>query len=183
MVATAAAYDEGPIALRYPRGEGVGIDMPTSGKVLEIGRGRIIREGNKVAILSLGTRLAEALKAAEDLATYGVSTTVADARFAKPLDQDLLFRLAANHEVLITIEEGSIGGFGSFVMQTLAEEGALDGIGARSLKFRSMVLPTAFSTMTSRKNSTRARPRHERHRRQALATLGRDSDALKSMIA
>src|SRR5208282_3142919 len=120
MVATAAAYDEGPIALRYPRGEGVGIDMPASGKVLEIGRGRIIREGNKVAILSLGTR------------------------FAKPLDQDLLFRLAANHEVLITIEEGSIGGFGSFVMQTLAEEGALDGIGARSLKFRSMVLPDRF---------------------------------------
>ena len=90
MVATAAAFDEGPIALRYPRGEGVGVDMPAPGKVLEIGRGRILREGNKVAILSLGTRLAEALKAAEDLATYGVSTTVADARFAKPLDLDLL---------------------------------------------------------------------------------------------
>src|SRR6202035_4532537 len=95
MVATAAAYDEGPIALRYPRGDGVGIDLPAKGKILEIGRGRILREGNKVGILSLGTRLAEALKAAEDLATYGVSTSVADARFAKPLDQDLLFRLAA----------------------------------------------------------------------------------------
>jgi len=184
MVATAAAYDEGPIALRYPRGEGVGIDMPTSGKVLEIGRGRIIREGNKVAILSLGTRLAEALKAAEDLATYGVSTTVADARFAKPLDQDLLFRLAANHEVLITIEEGSIGGFGSFVMQTLAEEGALDGIGARSLKFRSMVLPDRFLDHDKpEKLYAGAGLDTKGIVAKALATLGRDSDALKSMIA
>jgi 1-deoxy-D-xylulose-5-phosphate synthase len=184
MVATAAAYDEGPIALRYPRGEGVGIDMPASGKVLEIGRGRIIREGNKVAILSLGTRLAEALKAAEDLATYGVSTTVADARFAKPLDQDLLFRLAANHEVLITIEEGSIGGFGSFVMQTLAEEGALDGIGARSLKFRSMVLPDRFLDHDKpEKLYAGAGLDTKGIVAKALATLGRDSDALKSMIA
>jgi 1-deoxy-D-xylulose-5-phosphate synthase len=184
MVATAAAYDEGPIALRYPRGEGVGIDMPAFGKVLEIGRGRIMREGNKVAILSLGTRLAEALKAAEDLATYGVSTTVADARFAKPIDQDLLFRLAANHEVLITIEEGSIGGFGSFVMQMLAEEGALDGIGARSLKFRSMVLPDRFLDHDKpEKLYAVASLDAKGIAAKVLATLGRDSDALKSMIA
>jgi 1-deoxy-D-xylulose-5-phosphate synthase len=186
MVATAAAYDEGPIALRYPRGEGVGIDMPAFGKVLEIGRGRIIREGNKVAILSFGTRLAEAVKAAEDLATYGVSTTVADARFAKPIDQDLLFRLAANHEVLITIEEGSIGGFGSFVMQLLAEEGALDGIGARSLKFRSMVLPDRFLDHDKpEKLYAGAGLDAKGIAAKVLATLGRgrESDALKSMIA
>jgi 1-deoxy-D-xylulose-5-phosphate synthase len=140
MVATAAAYDKGPIAFRFPRGEGVGIDMPAQGEILEIGKGRILRDGNKVAILSLGTRLAEALKAAEDLASYGISTTVADARFAKPLDRDLIRRLATNHEVLITIEEGSVGGFGSFVMHALAEDGLLD----RGLKIRSMVLPDIF---------------------------------------
>jgi 1-deoxy-D-xylulose-5-phosphate synthase len=184
MVATAAAYDEGPIALRYPRGEGVGVDMPAVGQVLEIGRGRILREGSKVAILSLGTRLAEALKAAEELATYGVSTTVADARFAKPLDQDLIFRLAANHEVLITIEEGSIGGFGSFVMQTLAEHGAFDGIGARSLKFRSMVLPDSFLDHDKpEKLYASAGLDAKGIVTKVLATLGRESDALKSMIA
>ncbi len=144
MVATAAAYDEGPSAFRYPRGEGVGIEMPAMGRLLEIGRGRVLREGSKVAILSLGTRLAEALKAAEDLAALGISTTVADARFAKPLDRDLVRQLAANHEVLVTVEEGCVGGFGSFVMQTLAEDGAFDGRGARALKFRSMVLPDVF---------------------------------------
>ncbi len=140
MVATAAAYDSGPIAFRFPRGEGIGIDMPAQGEILDIGKGRIMREGNKVAILSLGTRLAEALKAAEDLASYGISTTVADARFAKPLDRDLIRKLATSHEVLITIEEGSIGGFGSFVMHALAEDGLLD----RGLKIRSMVLPDLF---------------------------------------
>ncbi len=144
MVATAAAYDEGPIAFRYPRGDGVGVDLPARGTPLEIGRGRILREGSKVAILSLGARLAEALNAAGDLAAYGISTTVADARFAKPLDRDLLFRLAAEHEVLITIEEGSIGGFGSFAMQALCEEGLFDGTGARNLKFRALVLPDRF---------------------------------------
>ncbi|WGJ15587.1 1-deoxy-D-xylulose-5-phosphate synthase [Methylocapsa sp. D3K7] len=184
MVATAAAYDEGPIALRYPRGEGVGVDMPAVGQVLEIGRGRILREGSKVAILSLGTRLAEALKAAEELATYGVSTTVADARFAKPLDQDLIFRLATNHEVLITIEEGSIGGFGSFVMQMLAEHGAFDGIGARSLKFRSMVLPDSFLDHDKpEKLYATAGLDVKGIVNKVLATLGRESDALKSMIA
>ncbi len=140
MVATQVAIDDHPSALRYPRGEGVGVEMPAEGKPLEIGKGRILREGTKVALLAYGTRLAECLKAAEELASYGLSTTVADARFAKPLDIDLVLRLANEHEVLITIEEGSIGGFGSFVMQALAEHGALD----RGLKVRSMVLPDIF---------------------------------------
>ncbi|MGD0632851.1 MAG: 1-deoxy-D-xylulose-5-phosphate synthase [Beijerinckiaceae bacterium] len=144
MVATAVAYDDGPIAFRYPRGEGIGIEMPAHGEILEIGKGRIVREGKQVAILSFGTRLAEALLAAEDLATYGVSVTVADARFAKPLDLELIRKLAAEHKVLITIEEGSIGGFGSFVMQALSEEGVFDGTSQHSLKFRSMVLPDVF---------------------------------------
>ena len=144
MVATAVAYDDGPIAFRYPRGEGIGMAMPAHGEILEIGKGRIVREGTKVAILSFGTRLGEALIAAEDLATYGVSTTVADARFAKPLDMDLIRKLAAEHEVLITIEEGSVGGFGSFVMQALSDEGVFDGISSHPLKFRSMVLPDTF---------------------------------------
>ena len=140
MVATAAAYDEGPIAFRYPRGEGVGIDMPAEGVPLAIGKGRIVREGDRIAILSLGTRLAEALKAAEELAARGLSTTVADARFCKPLDEELVLRLAREHEVLITVEEGSIGGFGSHVLQLLAERGALD----RGLKVRPMILPDRF---------------------------------------
>jgi 1-deoxy-D-xylulose-5-phosphate synthase len=140
MVATAAAYDDGPIAFRYPRGDGVGVDMPERGVPLPIGKGRILREGDRVAILSFGTRLAEALKAAEDLQTRGLSTTVADARFAKPLDEELILRLAREHEVLITVEEGSAGGFGSFVLQLLAERGALD----RGLMVRPMVLPDHF---------------------------------------
>jgi 1-deoxy-D-xylulose-5-phosphate synthase len=140
MVATAAAHDSGPIALRYPRGEGVGVEMPERGIPLEIGRGRVIREGSRVAILSLGTRLAEALKAAEDLEARGLSTTVADARFAKPLDEELVLRLAREHEVLITVEEGSIGGFGSFVLHCLADHGVLDG----GLKVRPMVMPDTF---------------------------------------
>jgi 1-deoxy-D-xylulose-5-phosphate synthase len=139
-VPTQVASDDRPSALRYPRGEGVGVEMPAEGIPLEIGKGRIVREGSKVAILSLGTRLSESLKAAEELATFGLSTTVADARFAKPLDTDLVLRLAREHEVLITIEEGSIGGFGAQVLQTLAEHGALD----RGLKVRSMVLPDIF---------------------------------------
>jgi 1-deoxy-D-xylulose-5-phosphate synthase len=140
MVATAAAYDDGPIALRYPRGDGVGVEMPERGVPLPIGKGRILREGDRVAILSFGTRLAEALKAAEDLAARGLSTTVADARFAKPLDEELVLRLAREHEVLITVEEGSVGGFGSFVLQLLAERGALD----RGLKVRPLALPDRF---------------------------------------
>jgi 1-deoxy-D-xylulose-5-phosphate synthase len=141
MVATQVAIDDRPSALRYPRGEGVGVEMPEFGVPLEIGKGRIVREGHKVALLSFGTRLAECLKAADELAQLGLSTTVADARFAKPLDTDLVLRLAREHEVLVTIEEGSIGGFGTYVMQTLAEEGMLDRGG---LKVRMMVLPDTF---------------------------------------
>ncbi len=143
MVATAAAYDEGPIAFRYPRGEGLGVELPDRGDVLEIGKGRVLREGSKVAILSLGTRLADALKAAEELENYGVSTTVADARFAKPIDRDLLRQLAANHEVLISVEEGSIGGFGAQVFQMLSDDGFLDGVRG-AFKFRSMTLPDVY---------------------------------------
>ncbi|MBR3369248.1 MAG: 1-deoxy-D-xylulose-5-phosphate synthase [Rhodobacteraceae bacterium] len=140
MVATAAAHDDGPIAFRFPRGEGTGVDMPERGQVLEIGKGRIIREGARVAILSFGTRLSEVLLACEALAAKGITPTVADARFAKPLDRDLILRLAADHEALITIEEGAIGGFGSHVAQLLAEEGVFD----TGLKYRSMVLPDIF---------------------------------------
>ena len=140
MVATAAAIDDRPSALRYPRGEGMGVPMPAEGKPLEIGKGRVLREGTKVALFSFGARLAECLKAADELAALGLSTTVADARFAKPLDTDLLLRLAREHEVLITIEEGSIGGFAAQVLQTLADNGVLDG----GLKVRPMVLPDIF---------------------------------------
>jgi 1-deoxy-D-xylulose-5-phosphate synthase len=140
MVSTAVAIDDRPSALRYPRGEGRGVPMPEEGQPLEIGKGRIVREGTKVAIFSYGARLGECLKAADELSAHGLSTTVADARFAKPLDVDLLLRLAREHEVLLTIEEGSIGGFGAFVMQALAEHGVLD----RGLKIRSMVLPDVF---------------------------------------
>ncbi len=137
MVRTAAAYDLGPISFRYPRGEGVGVDLPERGQILEIGKGRVIKQGSKVALLSFGTRLADSLAAAEDLDAAGLSTTVADARFAKPLDRDLIRQLAAHHEILITIEEGSVGGFGSQVMQFLANEGLLDN----GLKIRSLVMP------------------------------------------
>jgi 1-deoxy-D-xylulose-5-phosphate synthase len=140
MVATAAAFDEGPIAFRYPRGEGVGVDLPAEGVPLAIGKGRIVREGTRIALLSLGTRLAECLRAAEDLGALGLSTTVADARFAKPLDLDLVTRLAREHEVLITVEEGSIGGFGSFVLHALSDAGLLDG----ACRVRSMVLPDVY---------------------------------------
>ena len=140
MVATAAAFDSGPIALRYPRGEGVGVDLPEHGEPLPIGKGRILREGSRIAILSLGTRLAEALKAADELAARGLSTTVADARFAKPLDRELILDLAARHQLLITIEEGSVGGFGAHVMACLSEAGALD----TGLRVRTMTLPDKF---------------------------------------
>ncbi|WP_439616592.1 1-deoxy-D-xylulose-5-phosphate synthase [Shinella sp.] len=137
MVRTAAAYDDGPISFRYPRGEGVGIDMPARGEILQIGKGRVVKQGSKVALLSFGTRLADCLLAAEDLDAAGLSTTVADARFAKPLDHDLIRQLARHHEVLITIEEGAVGGFGSHVLQFLAMEGLLD----HGLKVRPLVLP------------------------------------------
>ena len=137
MVRTAAAYDAGPISFRYPRGEGIGIDMPARGEILQIGKGRVVKEGSKVALLSFGTRLADCLLAAEDLDAAGLSTTVADARFAKPLDHDLIRQLARHHEMLITVEEGSVGGFGSHVLQFLATEGLLDN----GLKVRSLVMP------------------------------------------
>ena len=140
MVATAAAIDDGPSAVRYPRGEGVGVELPARGTPLEIGRGRIVREGTSVALLSLGGRLQECLKAADDLASRGLSTTVADARFAKPIDTDLVRRLAAEHAVLITVEEGAIGGFAAQVLQYLATEGLLD----RGLVVRPMTLPDRF---------------------------------------
>lgn len=140
MVRTAAAYDEGPMAFRYPRGEGIGVDLPDRGNVLEIGKGRIVREGSTVAILSLGSRLKDALAAADMLETEGLSTTVADARFAKPLDVDLISRLAREHEVLITVEEGSKGGFGSFVLHALNDAALLDG----RLKLATLTLPDRY---------------------------------------
>ncbi|HYD46088.1 MAG TPA: 1-deoxy-D-xylulose-5-phosphate synthase, partial [Phenylobacterium sp.] len=139
-VATAVAIDDRPSAFRYPRGEGTGVVIPDLAEPLEIGKGRLVREGTAVAILSLGTRLGESLKAADLLAARGLSTTVADARFAKPLDLDLILRLAREHEALITVEEGAVGGFGSFVLQALAQAGVLD----RGLKVRSLVLPDIF---------------------------------------
>ncbi|AZQ65766.1 1-deoxy-D-xylulose-5-phosphate synthase [Silicimonas algicola] len=147
MVATAAAHDTGPIAFRYPRGEGVGVEMPEQGRVLEIGKGRIVREGGRVALLSFGTRLSEVEAAAEALGARGIKPTVADARFAKPLDRDLILSLAASHEALITIEEGAVGGFGSHVAQLLADEGVFD----RGLRYRSMVLPDVFIDQASPK--------------------------------
>jgi 1-deoxy-D-xylulose-5-phosphate synthase len=140
MVATQVAIDDQPSAVRYPRGEGVGVELPAEGSVLPIGKGRLLREGTSIAIVSLGARLAEALKAAEQLAAFGLSATVADARFMKPLDRDLILDMAREHEVLVTVEEGSIGGFGSHVLHALAEAQLLDG----GLKVRTMVLPDAF---------------------------------------
>lgn len=140
MVVTAARHDEGPIAFRFPRGEATGIEIPADPQPLEIGRGRIMAEGSRVAILSYGTRLAEVMRAHEALAARGIAPTVADARFAKPLDRDLILGLAARHEALITIEEGAVGGFGSHVAQLLSDEGVFD----RGLRFRSMVLPDSF---------------------------------------
>jgi 1-deoxy-D-xylulose-5-phosphate synthase len=140
MVATAAAHDAGPIALRYPRGEGVGLALPDRGSVLPLGKGRVVRDGGKVAILSLGTRLADALKAADELAARGLPATVADARFAKPLDTDLIAQLADHHEVLVTVEEGAAGGFGAAVLHFLAWSGRLD----RGLKVRTMCMPDVF---------------------------------------
>src|SRR5689334_1166235 len=141
MVATQVTINDRPSAVRYPRGEGRGVELPEVGVPLPIGKGRVVRQGNKIALFSFGTRLAECEKAAEELAAHGLSTTIADARFMEPLDVDLLLKLARDHEILITIEEGSVGGFGSHVMQSLAEHGMLD---SGMVKVRSMVLPDAF---------------------------------------
>ena len=140
MVATAASINDRPSAFRFPRGEGVGVELPEVGVPLEIGKGRIVTEGERVAILSFGARLSEVQKAAEALKAKGISPTIADARFAKPLDRDMILDLAANHEALITIEEGAVGGFGSHVAQLLADEGVFDN----GLKYRSMVFPDTF---------------------------------------
>ncbi len=183
MVTTAAQYDDGPIAFRYPRGEGVGVDLPERGQALEIGKGRIVVEGSKVALLALGTRLGEALKAAAALENHGVSTTVADARFAKPIDRDLLRQLAANHEVLITIEEGSIGGFGSQAFQALSDDGLLDG--ARGVfKFRSMTLPDIYIDHDTQ-NAMLAKAQLDARAivAKALEALGDEQAAARVMIA
>jgi 1-deoxy-D-xylulose-5-phosphate synthase len=140
MIATACEIDDRPSAFRYPRGEGTGVEIPALAAPFEIGRGRVVREGVAVAILSFGARLPECLKAADQLAARGLSATVVDARFAKPLDEDLILRLAREHEALITVEEGSMGGFGAFVLQLLAARGALD----RGLKIRTLTLPDVF---------------------------------------
>jgi 1-deoxy-D-xylulose-5-phosphate synthase len=175
MVATAAQIDDRPSALRYPRGEGWGIERPKVGVPLEIGKGRILREGTSIAILSLGTRLQEALLAAEKLSGFGLSATVADARFAKPLDRELISRLAREHEVLITIEEGSIGGFASHVMQYLANEGAFD----KGLKIRPMTLPDRFIDHdTPEKMYEAAQLDAKSIVATALNALGREKEAL-----
>jgi 1-deoxy-D-xylulose-5-phosphate synthase len=140
MVATAVAHDSGPIAFRYPRGTGTGVEMPDVGEVLEIGKGRIVREGSDVAILSFGAHMSECLKAADLIEAQGVSATVADARFAKPLDRALLRKLVKNHKALITVEQGSLGGFGAMVLQDLAQDGSLDG----DIAVRTMTLPDRF---------------------------------------
>ncbi|MFT5744290.1 MAG: 1-deoxy-D-xylulose-5-phosphate synthase [Paracoccaceae bacterium] len=145
MVATAAAHDDGPIAFRFPRGEGVGVEIPEDAQPLEIGKGRMIREGKQVAILSFGTRLQEVEAACEALLAKGITPTIADARFAKPLDRDMILKLAADHDALITIEEGAVGGFGSHVAQLLSDEGVFD----HGLRFRSMVLPDTFIDQSS----------------------------------
>jgi 1-deoxy-D-xylulose-5-phosphate synthase len=171
MVATCAAIDDAPSAVRYPRGEGVGVELPAVGVPLEIGRGRIVREGSKIALLSFGGRLAESLKASQELAAYGLSTTVADARFAKPLDTDLVARLAREHEVVITIEEGAIGGFGSHVLHHLAITGLLD----HGLKIRSMVLPDVFLDHDSPQAQYERAGLNARHIvATALSALGRE---------
>jgi 1-deoxy-D-xylulose-5-phosphate synthase len=175
MVATSAQIDDAPSALRYPRGEGWGIERPKAGTPLEIGKGRIVREGTSIAILSLGTRLQEALVAAEKLSGFGLSATVADARFAKPLDRELISRLAREHEVLITIEEGAIGGFAAHVMQYLANEGAFD----KGLKMRAMTLPDRFIDQdTPEKMYEAAQLDAKSIVATALNALGREKEAL-----
>jgi 1-deoxy-D-xylulose-5-phosphate synthase len=171
MVSTAAAIDDAPSALRFPRGDGIGVELPEQGVPLEIGRGRIVREGTSIALLSFGARLQECLKAAQELGTYGLSTTVADARFAKPLDTDLINRLVREHEVVITIEEGAVGGFGSFVLQYLATSGQLDN----GLKIRPMALPDMFIEHDSQSAQYDVAGLNAKHIvATALAALGRE---------
>jgi 1-deoxy-D-xylulose-5-phosphate synthase len=178
MVATCAAIDDGPSAVRYPRGEGVGVALPERGRVLAVGRGRVLREGGPIALLSLGTRLGECLKAADELARYGLGATVADARFAKPLDTDLIERLAREHAVLITVEEGAIGGFASHVLHHLAARGLLE----HGLKLRPMVLPDRFIDHDQPAKQYDEAGLNARHIVQtALAAIGRNAE--RSAIA
>jgi 1-deoxy-D-xylulose-5-phosphate synthase len=176
MVATAAAYDEGPIAFRYPRGDGLGVELPQRGGVLEIGKGRILREGKSVALVNFGTRLGEVIAAAEKLMAYGLNPTIADMRFLKPLDEKLLARLAKEHEVLISIEESGIGGFGSHVATFLARNGLLDG----KLRFRPLMIPDTFTEQAG-VNDMYAAAGLDRAGIVAtvLTTLGIDSDATR----
>ena len=174
MTATAAQIDDGPSAIRYPRGEGVGVELPAKGTPLEIGKGRILSEGTSVALLGLGNRVSAAQRAAEELATMGLSTTVADARFAKPLDEDLIRRLAKEHEVLLTVEEGSAGGFSAHVMQFLANDGALD----KGLKLRSLTMPDFFIEQNKPDVQNDIAGLNAPHIvAQVLAALGRDEEA------
>ncbi len=180
MVATAAAIDDRPSAFRYPRGEGLGIELPPKGLPLEIGKGRILREGTKIAILNLGARLGHSIKAAEELAAHGLSTTLADARFAKPLDHDLIRRLATEHEVMITIEEGSAGGFAAHVMQFMASEGLLD----HGLRFRPMVLPDVFIDQDTPEKQYDQAGLNARHIvAMALKAVGLDNEAAEAASA
>jgi len=180
MVATAARIDDGPSAIRYPRGEGIGLERPKIGTPLEIGKGRVLREGTSIAILNLGARLQQSLLAAEKLSAYGLSATVADARFAKPLDHDLIRRLAREHEVLITIEEGAVGGFAAHVMHFLALEGFLD----RGIKIRPMILPDRFLDQDSPDKMYEAAGLDAKAIvATALSALGREDEALVGNIA
>ena len=178
MVVTAAGIDDRPSAFRYPRGEGTGVEIPDAPQPLEIGKGRIVREGAGVAVLSYGARLAEVLKSADELSTYGLSPTIADARFAKPLDEELILKLARDHEVVVTIEEGARGGFGAFTLQFLAEAGALD----QGLKIRTMTLPDAFQDQDSPYAMYEAAGLNARHvTATVLQALGREKDAAKAL--
>ena len=180
MVKTSTLIDDGPSAFRYPRGSGTGIEIPELIEPLEIGKGRVLREGSRIAILSFGTRLEESLKAADALGAQGFSTTVADARFAKPLDEDLVLRLAREHEVLITVEEGAMGGFGAFVLHFLAEKGALD----RGLRIRTMTLPDIFQDQDMPYNQYEEAGLNARHiAAKALEAMGKEEAAAEKVAA
>jgi 1-deoxy-D-xylulose-5-phosphate synthase len=180
MVATAVAYDTGPIAFRYPRGDGMGVDMPARGEILPIGKGRTLRQGSTIALLSYGTRLGEVLAASDKLAALGLNPTIADARFMKPLDEEMIARLAQTHDVLITTEEGGIGGFGSHVASFLATNGLLDG----KVRFRPLMIPDRFDEHSSQSDMYAAAGLDRNGIVQtALTALGYDEAAMKAALA